>query len=193
MRTLGQLRIWCGDAAGYNRAITAQPTYAEVGVPVADPLPPGYGHIDECVRVGTAGNVERAREALLGWALQRRIGATVHPPDARPVLGATVLLRLRCGPLRITAPCRVTWTDDTADRAGFAYGALPGHPECGEEAFVLDRTGDGTWLSIRAFSRPDRWTPGPARRSPGWPSGDARGLSPCHTGHTAEREHLNGQ
>ncbi len=50
------------------------------------------------------------------------------------------------------------WTVDEADRVGFAYGTLPGHPECGEESFVVssDARGD-VWFEIRAFSRPGTW------------------------------------
>jgi len=33
---------------------------------------------------------------------------------------------------------------------------LPGHPERGEEAFVVERRTDGTFFSITAFSRPVR-------------------------------------
>ncbi|NIL65051.1 DUF1990 domain-containing protein [Salinispora arenicola] len=41
------------------------------------------------------------------------------------------------------------------DRAGFAYGTLPGHPECGEEAFLVRRDGMGqVYFEVRAFSRP---------------------------------------
>lgn len=38
---------------------------------------------------------------------------------------------------------------------GFAYGTLPGHPETGEEAFVVERNGEGdVRFTITAFSRP---------------------------------------
>jgi uncharacterized protein (UPF0548 family) len=44
---------------------------------------------------------------------------------------------------------------DEPNRKGFAYGTLPGHPESGEEAFVVERGDDGTvGLDVRAFSRP---------------------------------------
>ena len=39
-------------------------------------------------------------------------------------------------------------------RRGFAYGTLPGHPESGEEAFVIERHDDDTVsFTITAFSR----------------------------------------
>src|SRR3712207_7231330 len=53
---------------------------------------------------------------------------------------------------------RVVYTVEEPDRAGFAYGTLPGHPERGEELFLLDRAPDGQLrLTISAFSRPATW------------------------------------
>jgi uncharacterized protein (UPF0548 family) len=46
---------------------------------------------------------------------------------------------------------------DEADRYGFAYGTLPGHPEQGEEAFVVERLADRTVFRIVALSRPAEW------------------------------------
>jgi uncharacterized protein (UPF0548 family) len=44
---------------------------------------------------------------------------------------------------------------DEPDRRGFGYGTLPGHPECGEEAFIIERHADDTVsFTIVAFSRP---------------------------------------
>ncbi|MEX5637418.1 DUF1990 family protein [Parafrankia sp. FMc2] len=40
-------------------------------------------------------------------------------------------------------------------------GALPDHPEVGEEAFVVERDADdAVWLGITAFSRPNGFLPG---------------------------------
>ena len=47
---------------------------------------------------------------------------------------------------------------DEPDRAGFAYGTLPGHPESGIEEFLLTRTATGeVRLDIDAVSRPAAW------------------------------------
>jgi uncharacterized protein (UPF0548 family) len=41
------------------------------------------------------------------------------------------------------------------DRRGFVYGTLPGHPESGEESFVLVRQSDGAVIfTVEATSRP---------------------------------------
>jgi uncharacterized protein (UPF0548 family) len=57
--------------------------------------------------------------------------------------------------LVLPAPCRIVSILDEPDRWGFAYGTLPGHPEQGEEAFVVSRDSTGSVrFEIRAFSRP---------------------------------------
>jgi uncharacterized protein (UPF0548 family) len=49
----------------------------------------------------------------------------------------------------------VVYTVEEADRREFAYGTLPGHPEQGEEAFmVMIRSTGDVRIRIRAFSRP---------------------------------------
>lgn len=58
----------------------------------------------------------------------------------------------------VRSPARVVYVIDEPNRKGFAYGTLPGHPESGEEAFIVDQTEDGSvWLTITAFSRPSAW------------------------------------
>jgi uncharacterized protein (UPF0548 family) len=62
------------------------------------------------------------------------------------------------GPWGVRSPARVVYVIDEPNRKGFAYGTLPGHPESGEEAFVVDQSADGSvWLTITAFSRPSAW------------------------------------
>ncbi len=83
---------------------------------------------------------------------------------ARP--GDTAMLSWGMWPARI--PVRVVSVIDEPDRKGFAYGTLPGHPERGEESFVVERRpDDSVWLIIRAFSRPSNaffWAAYPAVR-----------------------------
>jgi uncharacterized protein (UPF0548 family) len=52
------------------------------------------------------------------------------------------------------ASCRVVWTVDDENSFGFGYGTLPGHPESGEESFVVHRCGDEVTFEINAISRP---------------------------------------
>ena len=72
--------------------------------------------------------------------------------------GSTVAVAAPLGPLAAVAVCRIVAVVDKSDRYGFAYGTLPGHPECGEEAFLVTREPDGTVrLTVTAFSRPASW------------------------------------
>jgi uncharacterized protein (UPF0548 family) len=81
-----------------------------------------------------------------------RVRLTVAGTENRAVPGAVVLLR--AGGLRI--PCRVVYTVSEADRQDFAYGTLPGHPEQGEEAFVV------TMAEQRAVTHSGRYALSPA-------------------------------
>jgi uncharacterized protein (UPF0548 family) len=89
----------------------------------------------------------------------RTVGAA---PDGSPLLkpGDSATLRLTIGPVSIGCPVRVIYVVDDPACKGFAYGTLPGHPECGEEAFLVEQAEDGSvWLTLKAFSRPAgfRW------------------------------------
>jgi uncharacterized protein (UPF0548 family) len=99
-----------------------------------------------------------AAECVLSWQMHRDAGMRVAASEPRAVPGATIVCSIGVGPLRLSAPCRVSWAVDEPTRRGFGYATLPGHPESGEEAFVarLDEQGR-VWLSVVAFSRPGRW------------------------------------
>ncbi|WP_022880961.1 DUF1990 family protein [Gryllotalpicola ginsengisoli] len=69
--------------------------------------------------------------------------------------GMSAVLRMHLGPFTVDAPVRVVYVVEDENRVGFAYGTLAGHPESGEEAFMLERRADDSvWLTVRAFSRP---------------------------------------
>ncbi|WP_307795550.1 DUF1990 domain-containing protein [Actinacidiphila acididurans] len=101
------------------------------------------------------GSFEAAADALLSWRMHGAVPFLRVRPDApRAVPG--VRLTLALGPVR--APCEVVWTVHEENRAGFGYGTLPGHPESGEEAFVVERRPDGSVLfTVHAISRPAAW------------------------------------
>lgn len=74
------------------------------------------------------------------------------------VPGDTAVLTIRFLAVSVKAPVRVVYVVDEPNRKGFAYGTLAGHPERGEESFIVDQTDDGSvWLTITAFSRPSTW------------------------------------
>jgi uncharacterized protein (UPF0548 family) len=65
------------------------------------------------------------------------------------------VVRLGVGPLALKAPVRVAYLVDEPAQAGFAYGTLPGHPEQGEESFMITMDDDErVRFDIVAFSKP---------------------------------------
>ncbi|MFB6891999.1 DUF1990 family protein [Kitasatospora sp. NPDC056327] len=154
-----------GTSSGLERRLlaarAAAPGYPEVGATRDARLPAGYTHLRRRVHLGHGPEVlARAGRFVLGWGCQLGTGFAVHPyAPAEP--GATVLLRLtlpRSRWPRLVIPCRVVWTVDEPDRIGFAYGTLPGHPECGEEAFLVSMDAAGeVWFEVIAFARLSAW------------------------------------
>ncbi|MFJ2717222.1 DUF1990 family protein [Streptomyces sp. NPDC087437] len=146
---------------------TAHFTYEEVGATREQGhCPPGFQPLHVRTRIGEGEEVfRRASEAVMTWEMHRALGVGIETSADRAAPGVDVTVTL-AGVVR--APCRVVWTEQEPRRAGWAYGTLPGHPECGEESFLVDRTGDGTvWLTVTAFSRPAKWyarVAGPATR-----------------------------
>ena len=106
----------------------------------------------------------------MAWRVQERSGLHVRASDARAQAGSVVQMTLGVGTVGVRIPCRVVQVIEEPDRAGFAYGTLPGHPESGEESFVVERRPDGSLtFTITAYSRPAtrlaRWAGRSRRRS----------------------------
>jgi uncharacterized protein (UPF0548 family) len=131
-------------------------TYQEVGATAGPVLPKGYHHDRVSTELGRGADVwARAQEAVRTWQAHRRAGTTIYPAAAPVTVGTEVIATVRLGLAFIVASCRVVYVTAEPDRFGFAYGTLPGHPERGEEAFLVTRHGDGTVrFEIVAFSRP---------------------------------------
>jgi len=132
----------------------AELTYREIGATQSAALPAGYRTFRRSATLSPSFSFESACRDLLAWTVHRRAGIRVTPSsDVEPE--AVVDLRLGIGPLSITAPYRVVYVVDEADQCGFAYGTLPGHPESGEESFLLGRSESGeVTFTVTAFSRP---------------------------------------
>jgi uncharacterized protein (UPF0548 family) len=130
-------------------------TYTEVGA-TAGPPPGGYGHLHASAVFGHGRQrYEDAAEAVMRWGMLRGAGVRVEATTDVAAVGSEVLVGL--GPVR--APCRVVYVVDEADRRGFAYGTLPGHPETGEELFAVryDPASDAVYAEVTAFSRHATW------------------------------------
>lgn len=134
---------------------TASFNYSDVGA-TKGPLPADYHHVERSQVIGTGlDDFVAASDALMRWDMHRGAGLKAHSSEDAAVPDAVVVLTL--GPVRI--PCRVVYVIDEANRQGFAYGTLDGHPEAGEELFYVEYSPtDGTVTAhITAFSRPGRW------------------------------------
>jgi uncharacterized protein (UPF0548 family) len=116
-------------------------------------MPAGYSHLDARIMVGRGAEVfRRAAESVMTFRMHRAIPVRITSSSPRATEGAAVTVTL-AGFLR--APCRIIWTEDGERTAGWAYGTLNGHPEAGEESFLVEHRDDDTvWLVVRAFSRP---------------------------------------
>jgi uncharacterized protein (UPF0548 family) len=132
-------------------------TYAEVGA-TATQLPQGYGYLRAQRVVGSGQSLfEECGNKILTWGIQsgagfrlEKIGQVTENFENR--------LGLHWGPFQTWAACRVVFVIDESNRKGFAYGTLPGHPERGEESFIISISDeDIVSFDIVAFSKPARW------------------------------------
>jgi uncharacterized protein (UPF0548 family) len=136
-------------------AKAADLSYPEASATRESPLPAGY-RLDRYERqLGSDEAVfDRAVEALRGWKAHVGAGVGIVPDDARVTVGETVLLVIKTAGFWATAPCRVVYVVEEPSRFSFAYGTLPGHPEQGEAAMIVERNAiGGVVLRIVSFSR----------------------------------------
>lgn len=148
----GTAAVGRGSAAGAARTAVASAVWG--------PTAPTYRRYERRSVVGTGEAVwERASRSVLRWGVKTRSGFSV-PDDTEARPGQRLDVRFRIGPVVVREPVEVVEVVRTADRVGFAYRTLPGHPVDGEEAFVVTREGDAVWLTLRSLTRPSttrRW------------------------------------
>jgi uncharacterized protein (UPF0548 family) len=131
-------------------------TYREVGATANGELPAGYHHQYVERQIGTGRErFERAADAVMRWGMQRGSGLRVQASSEVAEVDAVLVVRMGFLP----APCRVVYVVDEPDIRGFGYGTLPGHPESGEERFIVrrDPATDAVFAEVSAFSRPAAW------------------------------------
>jgi uncharacterized protein (UPF0548 family) len=130
-------------------------SYREVGATGVS-LPDGYRHTARDVVIGRgAASFASAGERLMSWDIHRAAGLLVAASAPRAATGVDAVLTAGPGWSPISAPVRVVHVHETADRLGFTYGTLSGHPLRGEESFsvLLEADGDVRFVII-AFSQP---------------------------------------
>jgi uncharacterized protein (UPF0548 family) len=138
----------------HAEAEAAAPTYRS-----SSPPPERFRteHFSEIIGNGQP-HFDRARAGIEQWAAHRGSGIEVFPPDAEVEVGQTVTLLIRQLGLWVVASCRVESVVEEAERFGFSYVTMPGHPECGVETFVIRYAPLGrdsrVHFDIEATSRP---------------------------------------
>ena len=130
--------------------------------------PPGFPSFSRTRRVQGPTDFDSAAAALMSWQVQARAGLRVATSALRIVEGAVCVMTFGPGPFAVPIPCRIVYSFQESDECGFAYGTLPGHPEAGEEAFVLRRHPDGGLdFTVTAFPVRRPCSPGSAVRRHG--------------------------
>ena len=142
-------------AADLSALATAPLTYDEVGATRSGPLADGFAHSEHEAAVGRGQEAfDRAVAAVFDWRAQRAVGLRVRATGPASQPGTVVVLTAGAARLGYDIPCRVVWAQTTGRTQGFGYGTLPGHPESGEEAFVVEQQDDGAVVfRTRVFSR----------------------------------------
>jgi uncharacterized protein (UPF0548 family) len=124
-------------------SIAAAPTFEPVGATQSATRVSGFRFDTYSGIIGHgARDWPAARHGLKVWAAHTGAGASLTPDDAPVAENQTIVVTTRVGLLHVLVPCRVAYVVDEPNRFGFAYVTLPGHPECGEEAFMLTRGDD---------------------------------------------------
>jgi len=134
-------------------------TYSEMGA-TRGTLPAGARHLEQRRTLGHGRALfDRTATEILGFGIQRRTGILhyVSTPTAEP--GTDITVRLGWRRLGISASSRVVYVLNEANRRGFAYGTLPGHPLSGEELFAVeyDSSTDTVQGVVTSFSRANTW------------------------------------
>ncbi|WP_299051893.1 DUF1990 family protein [uncultured Nocardioides sp.] len=140
------------DDATAARLAAADLTYDRSATPLLGAAR-GVRRFERSARL-TRTDLDGTAADLLAWRLQAAAGLRVRASDVPLRVGTVVLLGLGPRWLRIEAPCRVVALVDEPTRRGFVYGTLPGHPECGEESFVVEEDDEGLRVTVAATSRP---------------------------------------
>ena len=140
----------------FQSLATLEPTYGEMGATLSGGLPTGFRHDRYEIELGTGDDIfKRSVIGLQTWQAHRTRRTRVFPESQRLAAGESMIVVLELPVLTIVAPCRIIQVIDKDDEFGFAYGTLPGHPERGEESFVVRKSSDGLIkFEITAFSSP---------------------------------------
>jgi uncharacterized protein (UPF0548 family) len=137
----------------------AEPTFTNLGATLIEETPRGFRRITRSVVLGEGADAfDRASKGIRTWRSHDLLGLRVHPIVTSPTKGNTVVVTLGSKFVSIAAPCRIITVIDEVKRFGFVYATLPGHPEQGEESFIVSIDDEGmVQFQITAISAPADW------------------------------------
>lgn len=103
---------------------------------------------------------EAAKNAIRQWQMFPGGWAYVTPCPLPIQAGEVVAMAAQVLGIWWLSSCRIVYVLDNERQFGFAYGTLPGHVECGEELFMVERAENGeVRYVLKAFSKPRHWMP----------------------------------
>ncbi len=134
-------------------------TYTQHGTSVTSEKVAGFDNDFQRVRIGQGDAAfQKAAEAIRQWKMFPPGWTVILPRNAPIEAGETIAMYARFMGFWWRNSCRIVYTINEPGRFGFAYGTLPGHIECGEELFMVEKDEAGqVWYTLRAFSKPRHW------------------------------------
>ncbi|GAB3575606.1 DUF1990 domain-containing protein [Leifsonia lichenia] len=129
--TAPRLRVWPPSETGYRRSESSAV----------------LGHGDDLWMRACADVLRWRVKTASGFLVDGRVDPGPVSPGERLIVTARVLT------ITVREPVQVVCVVEDADRVGFSYRTLPGHPVRGEEAFIVERDGDEVRLVVRSLTR----------------------------------------
>lgn len=115
--------------------------------------PPQWRRHEQVWLVGQGTRLwRRASADVMRWKIKTRSGSEVLP-DGVVEVGDRPIVTTRMFGVFVREPVEVIAVVREPHRVGFAYRTGPGHPICGEEAFILHHEGDDVRLTVRSLTR----------------------------------------
>lgn len=130
-------------------------SYSQTGASAGE-FPDGFDHDVNAVYLGEGEDLfRRAKDALFNWVMFPPGWTFAWSNGRLPEKGTPVAVVFRLFGLWWLNGAKVVYRIDAPAKAGFAYGTLANHIECGEEQFAVELRPDGSvWYTLKAFSRP---------------------------------------
>lgn len=151
--------------AAFTRMRGVPFSYPQVGYTknfeLKTPPPEGFLLDRNKIELGSGAEVfKKAKAALATWEMFKNGWTHLKPSSDALTTETMTVMTTKIGGLWWLNVCRIVYLieDNAGDRmrAGFAYGTLPEHAECGEERFLIewDKATDRVTYEIMAFSKP---------------------------------------